>query len=184
MASDIDIASNALLLIGDEPISSFTEPGAGATAMANLYAETYKELLSEHPWTFAFKEQVLSQLSQSPDELTNFSYAYQLPTDYIRVWNLMPHSNYTIVGDKIYSNETRYLLRYIYKVAESQLPAHFVKAMEYKLASEAAVSVTEDIQKAGYYEAKYDKQLARAKNIDSQGRPSVAIVSSPFVDVR
>jgi len=37
MASDIDIASNALVLIGDNPINSFTEPGAGATAAANLY---------------------------------------------------------------------------------------------------------------------------------------------------
>ena len=30
MPSSIDIASNALLLIGDNPISSFDDPGAGA----------------------------------------------------------------------------------------------------------------------------------------------------------
>ena len=77
MASDIDIASNALILIGDNPISSFTEPGAGATAAANLYPVTYEQLLSEHPWTFALKEQKLNQLSQQPDALTNWRYAYQ-----------------------------------------------------------------------------------------------------------
>ena len=178
------MSSNALLLIGDEPISAFTEPGAGATAMANLYPTTYEEVLSEHPWTFAFKEQELNKLTQTPDELTNFSTAYQLPTDYIRVWNLMPNANYTIVGDKVYSNENRLFLRYIYKVAESALPPHFVKAMEYKLASEAAISVTEDEGKAQFYERKYLNQLARARNIDSQGKPPVSIVDSPFTDIR
>jgi hypothetical protein len=184
MASDIDIASNALILIGDNPISSFTEPGAGATAAANLYSDTYKQLLSEHPWTFALKEQKLSRLSQQPDALTNWKYAFQNPTDLIRYWAIFPHSNYAMVGSLTYSNQTELLARYVYKVAESQLPPHFQKALEYKLAADFALLVTEDVNKSQVFEQKYRVAIAQARSIDSQSHPQQPIIDQPFTDVR
>ena len=185
MATDIEIASNALLLIGDEPISSFTEPGAGATAAANLYADTYLYVLSEHPWTFALKEQKLNLLSQTPDPLTMYSYAWQLPTDIVRLWSIFPWSQYDLIGDKLYSNiNTDLLARYVFKQEETMLPGHFVKALEYKLASEFAVTVTESMSMSETMLGKYQQAVARAKNIDSQGKPQVPMISSPFIDVR
>jgi len=184
MPTDIDMASNALLLIGDEPISSFTDPGAGATVAAAIYPETYKQVLSEHPWSFALKEQALSQLSQTPDDRTNYKYAYQMPTDLIRLWAIFEQSNYVIIGDLLYSNSNSLMARYVYKVAETALPPHFVIAMQYKLASDFANSVTESTSKAEYYEAKYRTAVAQARSIDSQGRPQESIIDKPFVDVR
>lgn len=184
MASDIDIASNALILIGDNPISSFTEPGAGATAAANLYPVTYEQLLSEHPWTFALKEQKLNQLSQAPDSLTNWKFAYQNPTDLIRYWSIMPYSNYAMVGNLTYSNQNELLARYIFKVAESQLPPHFQKALEYKLAADFALLVTEDVNKSQVFEQKYRTAIGQARSIDSQSHPQVPILDQPFTDAR
>ncbi len=184
MASNIDIASNALLLIGDAPISSFTEAGAGAQAAANLYSQAYERLLSEFPWSFAFKEQNLSRLSASPDSKTNYKYAFQLPTDLIRLWAIMPNSRYVIIGDLLYSNETELLARFVYKVDEGSLPAHFIEALQYKLASDFSMSVTEDRNKAAYYAELTSQALARAKNIDSQGRPQQPIIDSPFIEAR
>lgn len=184
MPTSIDIASNALLLIGDKPISSFTEAGAGATAAANLYDQTYEAVLSEHPWTFALKEQKLNKLSQSPDDLTNFNNAFQVPVDLIRLWAIFPHSNYTIVNNFLYSNENELLARYVFKVDELNLPPHVVKALEYKLAADFSISVTEDLKKHQLFEQKYRDMIAMARSIDSQQKPQVAIVDSPFIDVR
>jgi hypothetical protein len=184
MASDIDIASNALILIGDNPISSFTEPGFGATSAANLYEDTYLATLSEHPWTFALKEQKLSKLSQKPDPETNFSNAFQVPVDAVRIWAVFPHSNYTIVGDLLYSNQNELLMRYNHKTPEANLPPHFVKALEYRLAADFSISVTEDLKKHQLFEQKYLRAMSLARSVDSQGKPPVAIVDSPFVDVR
>lgn len=184
MATDIDIASNALILIGDEPINSFTEPGAGATAAANLYPDTYQRVLSMHPWTFALKEQVLSQLSQGPDELINFTFAYQIPADHIRTWAIFPVAYYEVVGDLIYSNQDRLLMRYIFKVAETELPAHFIKALEYALATDFAQLITESTSKSQYFEAKFKDQLGSAMAIDSQGHPQRPIIDTPFTDAR
>lgn len=184
MASAIDISSNALLLIGDEPINSFTEPGAGAQTAANLYPQTKEMVLTYHPWTFALKEQALSRLSQSPDSKTNYNYAYQLPTDLIRLWKVMPQSDYLIVGNLVYSNEPELLARYVYDVPESNIPAHLVKALEYQLAAEFAIAVTEDVGKAQFYQQKASLQLAKASSVDSQGQPQESITSSPFIEAR
>jgi len=184
MPTSIDIASNALILIGDEPISSFSDPGSGAQAAANIYPETYRQVMSEHPWSFAFKEQQLSRLSQQPDKLTNYKYAFQIPVDLIRLWAIFPQSNYTIVGKYIYSNESDLLARYIYKVDETELPPHVVKTIEYRLASDFAMLVTESQTKAEFFESKYRDMLASAKSIDSQSRPQEPIIDSPFIDVR
>jgi len=184
MATDIDMCSNALLLIGEETISSFTQAGHGATVAANLYSDTYTALLAEHPWTFALKEQYLSRLSQAPDDDTGYQYAFQVPTDCIRIWSLMPNHIYSVVGSLIYSNHPTILCRYVYKVAEALLPAHMVKAIEYKLASEFSVSITEDFNKAAFYEQKFMMALGKAKSIDSQNYPNVAIQHQPLIDVR
>ena len=184
MPSSIDIASNALILIGDEPISSFDDPGGGAQAAANLYPETKKRLLSAHPWSFALKQQRLNKLSQVPDRLTNFNNAFQLPTDLIRLWNIQSHSDYMLLGNLLYTNQTEVLATYIFNVDEVNLPPHFVKALEYSLASDFAIAVTEANTMAQLYEKKSINSTNQAMAIDSQGRPGVGFVDSPLINAR
>jgi len=182
MASSIDIASNALLLIGDNPISSFDDPGAGAQVAANIYPETKRRMLSEHPWSFALKQQRLNKLSQIPDILTGFSNAFQLPTDLIRIWNIQSHSDYILIGNLLYSNQTEILATYIFDVEEVNLPPHFIKSLEYALAADFAISVTEDNAMASRFDQKAMFFTAKAMGIDSQGRPQQAIIDSPLID--
>tara|TARA_R100001480_G_scaffold40158_1_gene52915 strand:- start:42 stop:623 length:582 start_codon:yes stop_codon:yes gene_type:complete len=182
MPSKIDIASNALLLIGDNPISSFDDPGAGAQVASGLYTETKKRLLSEHPWSFAFKQQRLNKLSHKPDTLTGYNNAFQLPTDLIRLWNIQNHSNYILVGELLYSNENQILATYIFDVDEVNLPPHFVKALEYSLAADFAISVTEDNTLSRIFESKEARAKTQAMAIDSQNRPQQAIVDSPLIN--
>ena len=184
MPSDIEIASNALLLIGDEPISSFTEPGSGAKVAANLYPTTYVAALSHHPWSFARKFQKLSKLTAKPDPLTNFSVAHQLPSDMARLWAIFPRTNYLLANDLLLSNQDDLLALYTFKVAETQLPPHFVEALEFKLAGKFAIPITEDENKAALYNRMAKDAMAMATTIDSQQAPQVPIQSSPFVDVR
>jgi len=184
MPSSIDIASNALLLVGDDPINSFDEPGAGARAAKAFYSQTKQAILAWHPWSFALKDQELSRLTQTPDTRTQLKYAYKLPTDMIRIWELMPYTYYELVDGFLLTNEPSLLMRYIYNVDETALPPHVVKAIEYKLAAEFSMSVTEDDNRMQLYERKYTDQLAVASSIDSQGRPQEAIKRSPFTEAR
>jgi len=185
MPSAIDISSNALLLVGDNPINSFTDPGAGAQAAAALYPQVKQRLLAMHPWSFALKQQRLSLLSAQPDELSRYKYAFQVPTDLIRLWEIAPFQDYTIIGDLIYANQnTAMLATYIYDVADTAMPAQVVKTLEYMLAAEFAIAITEDENKNALYSRKAGEAFAQASTIDSQGRPQVAIKDNPFVDAR
>lgn len=183
MTSKIEICSNALQLIGDEPISSFTE-GSSAALADNLYDAFYESMMRYHPWSFALKTQRLNVLTQAPDPLTNYQYALQKPTDMIYLWSIKPQSNYDIVGDYIYSNDRELLATYTYKVAESKLPADFVTVMQYRLASEFAQSITENSGLAQLYEGKFRGALGAAMAADSQQRPQTGIIDRPYLAVR
>lgn len=184
MTSSIDISSNALLLVGDNPINSFDEPGNGAQVAKAIYPVTKQRLLSEHPWSFALKQQRLNRLSQTPDDKTNYQYAFQLPTDMIRIWNTQEHAEYIIIGNLLYSNLQSILCTYIFDVEETNLPPHFIKSLEYSLASDFAIAITEDQNKAALYEQKSRDAINQAMAIDSQNRPQTGIIDAPLIDVR
>lgn len=167
MATDIDMASNALMLLGEAPISALSE----STAANNLYQSTYDYVLSEHPWSFALKEQYASRLTQTPATETGYTYAFQVPVDSIRLWAVMPVIDYRIVGEVIYARSDTLLCRYCYSVEESRLPAHMVKTIEYKLAADMAISVTEDEQKAQIFNQMYRDSLNMSMAKDSQQHP-------------
>lgn len=182
MASDIDIASNALVRIGAEPISSFTEGGASGQAAANLYEPTIRALLTEHRWRFAAGKRQLARLVSAP--LNEYSYAYQLPSDMLLMYRVYPSGNYEIFEDKLYTNATSVEIDYLFRPSEAQFPAYFQLACEYKLASEFALIVTSNRTLAETYEFKANEQMKKARFADSQGRPQANIYTFDYMDVR
>lgn len=180
-STDIKIASNALLLLGHQPIASFDEPTAGAEVASNLYESSYKTLLTQYRWRFATKKAVAARLAQSP--LDDYTYMYQIPTDCLYLIST-DDRDYEIYGDKIYSNYSTLNIEYIYDVTPDKLPAYYVKMFEFFLASQFATPITGDLNKADMYYKMYEKQLRIAKYTDSSQRPNGVIESNPYVDVR
>jgi len=182
MATDIEICSNALIMVGHGAIASFSDGGAGANTASAFYEVTYKDLLAQHRWRFASAKTTLNRLTAKP--LNEWSYAFQLPANYIVGFGVHPRVDYEIYEDKIYSNSESIDLDYIFKPSESQIPSHFQRLLEFSLASIFAVPVTDNSSKAIEYRKMYELQLKKARFIDSQARPADAIIDSPFVDVR
>jgi len=56
--------------------------------------------------------------------------------------------------------------------------------MQYSLAAEFAISVTDNRTLAEIYQQKAQQQFMIASNRDSQGRTNNAIQSAPFLEVR
>lgn len=182
MASDIDIASNALQMIGAGSISSFDDPGAGAAVAKALYEDLLTALLTDTYWRFAMKKQSLNQLSQTP--LNEFQFAYQIPTDSLKIERIYPRIFYKIYRDLIYTNASSIEIDYAFRPDTTLLPSYFVLAFTYKLASEFSLAVTDKEGKAALYEGKHDKALAKAFAADAMQHPQTPIVDSPFTDVR
>ena len=182
MATSISMCSNALLMIGHGTISSFTEGGAGAEVASNLYDSTYENQLTLSRWRFATAKRALGRLVDTP--LNEWTYAFQLPSDYLVAIKVVPQSDYEIYEDKLYSNLTEVALDFVFKPDESMLPPWFAKMMEFALAAQFAIPITDNSTKAEEYRLQYEAQYKKARFIDAQARPSDAIAHSPFTEVR
>ncbi len=183
MTSKVDIVSNALLLVGHTGISSFdADQGAGAVVGSALFDTTLSYLLSTTYWRFSVKQQQLSRLTAAP--LRNWQYAFQIPVDAITIHRVTPRSNYQIFEDKLYANVDDIWADYTYQVAPEDLPQYFVQAMQYKLAADFAISITNDTQKNALYEQKFDREFRIAMAADAKSHPSESIVDQPFTNVR
>lgn len=180
MASKIEIISNSMILIGANPISSLSEGTEGVVGNA-LYEEIYENLLSIHPWRFATKKQQLSRLTDTP--LNNFSYKFQLPSDLITVLNVYNNHDYEIYKDTLFADYEEVSIDYRFRVDETLLPSYFVKTLQYYLASEFAITITDNSQRAALYNEKYEMQLKRAKYVDSSSRPSDSIQDYPLIGI-
>ncbi len=181
LTSSISISSNALILLGDRPISSFEDGTSGATIASNLYENSYLSVLTNHRWRFATKKAQLARLTEVP--LFGFQYAFQIPSDCIYV--IAPDTeNYEIYGSQIHANDATMFLDYTYRVDEDKLPPYFSKMLEFFLAAQFAIPLAGSIDKGTYYNKVYLDQLRKAKFADSTQRPSDIMESNLYVDVR
>ena len=75
--SDIDIASRALILIGAEPITSFTASSTEATVANAVYEDVVRTTLCSSRWRFATNQAQLNLLTNAPSG--RYDRAHQLP---------------------------------------------------------------------------------------------------------
>ena len=181
LTSNVSIASNAILLLGGGTIASLTEDSAQSIIAANLYENSYLSVLTSHRWRFATKKAKLSRLSETP--INGYSHKFQIPSDCLYVIKA-DTNNYEIYESTIHCNSIEVEIDYTYRVDESSLPAYFTKMLEFFLASQFAVPLTGDLNKADMYYKSYSDQLKKAKFADSTQRPNVGIQHSPYVDAR
>lgn len=180
--SSIQLSSNALILLGHPPISSFEEPGAGPQAAANLYEQSYLNMLTIHRWRFATKKARLARLAEEP--LNNYRFKYQLPEDLIYLIRKDLNTPYEIYGTELHTSDINVEIDYLYRVDEDILPPYFVKAFEFFFAMQLAIPVVGNSQRAQEYQSMFEKQLSRAKYADSSQRPNDTFSHNPYVDVR
>lgn len=184
MATKIGMCSNALLLLGDRPISSFSDNTAGAQVMANLYENTYRDLCTAQPWSFARKQLQLSQNVTDP-VFDSYQYSYNLPNDYLAAIGLRDGGEYRIyAGGLLYTNVSPAEFEYIARPSEGTLPPYFEKLVTDTLAARAASAVTDRTSMIDMMAAQAQDQLLRAMAIDAQNDTNRAIYSSPFTECR
>lgn len=181
IVSAITISSNALILLGAEPIASFIDGSTGATIASNLYESSYQSMLTTHRWRFATKKAQLARLSTPPPN--GYNYAFQIPSDCLYI--ITPTTaDYEIYGSLIHTNDTSLQLEYIYRVSEDKLPAYYVKMLEFFLAAQFAIPLTGSIEKGTFYSSLFIDQQRKAKFADSTQRPQDSFIDSPYVNIR
>lgn len=184
MSSKIQLISNALILIGDLPVTSLSGNSRAETVANNLYDNIVQNELTKFRWGFARKQAQLSLTVEEPIG-TEWQSIYQLPTDMLVLIKLSPSIRYQILGDKVYCNYSGTLYcDYIANVSESEWPVYFSKMIEYALAMDFAPSIRDSASSMQLLANQYLNASRMARLTDSQQHPQTPIQDQPFINVR
>ena len=183
-ASEVAIANAALLLVGDETITAFTDDSTRARMVNQLYPSARDEVLEAYPWTFAITRVQLNQLAASP--LFGFSYQYQLPSDCLRMLEPSEESaTFRVEGRKVLTDESTLYIRYIKRVVDpSEFTPGFSRAVAAKLASYIAYPITRNHTLSVDMNKLYELRLADAASVDGQSGTPLTMESTALTEVR
>lgn len=199
--TDLSICSDALILLGASPISSFTEGSDAAQACDRLYPDLRDTMLSTYVWSWTLKKSQISRLSTNP--INEWEYAYQLPGDMLSGVLAVFETNGTnerskrygweIYGDQLYTNMETAFIDYQASISETKMPNYFVRLLRTALASELAIVVTDQATKADYFKAQAFGSpnengrgglMREAMNIDARGQSTQIVEDYSLIEVR
>ena len=169
----IIVAQKSCGLVGIDPITSFEDGTAEATALEATYEFIVEDILS-HPFRFATKQLGLDREADAP--IARWNAAYEIPTDCIAV-QAVTVADDTIRFDR-YANyiycdageDDSVVLDYTFRENEARWPGFFTYGVQLRLASVLAMSVQERGNVADLMERRAEAHLMKAANRDSSGR--------------
>jgi hypothetical protein len=184
--SPVSICSNALVLIGADPIASLDDATDAARVASRFYPATRDELLRAHNWNFAQTRASLAELATGP--AWGYDHAYQLPTDpycLIVLETSLDHEAWRIEGRQLVTDATAVDILYVGRVDESGYDSMFTQALTDKLAFLFCYPLTRNASLADVLFKKADDSFRRAKSRDGQeGRLLRTLTSDRLTRVR
>jgi hypothetical protein len=198
--SGLSICSDALLMLGANPISSFNEGTDAANISDRLYSDLRDQALLVYPWSFSFKKVKLGRLVTTPT--TEYRYEYQMPGDRLGPPRAVftsaspgqrPSKEYRIFQDKLLTDYEEVWIDYQYSVQEFEMPVYFVQLLKYMMAWHLAYPITDQDSKAQYWqgvavgspsENGRGGYMRTAIQMDGQGQPNNYIDDYALIAVR
>lgn len=174
----------ALVLVGEEPILSFTEDNKPALFINQHYDNCRQYVLRQHPWGSATRRTTLSASADSPD--WGFSKAFPVPTDFLR---LIERKNfkteYRLEDDVLLSNNSTEPISYVYDLIDvSKMDPLLQQAIAAFLAAELSIPIAQngDLRRTNI--AVYKDKLAEAQHADVVEAPNEVVSANDWVDAR
>jgi hypothetical protein len=189
VASIVEIASNALRLLGAKPVTSLDDDSERARQVNAFWPNCRDATLRAYPWKFASTRAALGQLAAGP--LWEYAYAYQLPTspwclrvlrtnlDDVKVpWTL--EADRTLVTDA-----TSVSIKYTARITDpGSYDASFESAVTARLACDLAYPVAANRGLAQDMWQLYRFKMQEARFLDSGEASPTGIVSDDLITAR
>ena len=191
MASVVDIANSALNLLGASTISALTDYSKNARLCNQRYEPVRNRVFRSHAWNCLTKRVQLAQDTTAP--VVEYSYAYTLPSDCLRVLkihtgvtdSIASDINYKVEGRKVKTNEGTVYLVYVALVTDpNEYDVYLQEAISHQLAADIAYAVTNNATLADNYMDRADERLREARFIDATENSLGIIESNEFTDAR
>ena len=191
MASAVDIANSALNLLGASTISAFTDDSKNARLINQRYEPVRNRVFRSHAWNCLHKRVQLAQNSTAP--VVEYSHAYALPSDCLRVLkihngttdSIASNIDYKLEGRNIVTDEGTVFIIYIALDTDpNNYDTYLQESIAHQLAADLAYAVTNNATLADKYMVRADERLREARFIDATENSLGTIESSEFTDAR
>ena len=191
MASVVDICNSALNLLGASTISALTDDSKNARLCNQRYEPVRNRVFRAHAWNCLHKRVQLAQNTTAP--VVEYSYAYALPSDCLRVLKIHTGTNdsinseidYKLEGRNIVTNEGTVYLIYIALITDpNEYDTYLQESISHQLAADIAYAVTNNATLANNYMTRADERLREARFIDATENSLGTIESNEFTDAR
>lgn len=176
------ICSDALVLLGDEPISSFEAGTAAAQTARALYQSIIDTALGEHPWRFNLRMETLARLTAVPPSASGFSAAYALPSSTFRVVAVFIgealETDFKIANGQLWveaAATSPVALEYHGTADETLWTPAFRQMAVFRLAAAFAVAIRDSLEMMAAYDRRAVQQGALARHQNATERPSLAL---------
>ncbi len=193
MASEVDIINSALNLIGATNITSRTEDSKAARITNQRYEFVRDSVFRAHPWHCLVKRQELA--ADTTDPVMEFSNAYQLPADCLRVLrDQYLDTIYRVEQRRIVTDESTFKLIYIARITDvNQYDALLIETIASRLAADCAYALTQSRTLAADMFTLYQAKLSEARFVNAtEGTPGArdavtdagSLVADTFINAR
>lgn len=184
--SKVQIASNALLLLGDNPINSFDEDSDRARLASNLWDNARQAILRRHPWNCAIKRVALAPDSTAP--AFDWAYQFPLPGDWLRtlyVGQARAPDPYKIEGRMILSDANPLYLEYVFDNEDvASWDAMLAEAMQRYMAFSMAYPITKSNTTRDSIYKEMELLFRDARTVDGQENPPEDAGDYPLIQAR
>jgi len=174
--------------MGGSPISSFDEGTVEADVVNAMYEDIARAALTNTRWRFATNQQILNRLTAEPT--SRFDAAYQMPSDLLMLSAVTVNDDpimYDTYGDKIFcdtnTNEV-VVADYIFRATEGTWPSYFTLAVEFQVAAMLSISVARDASLGSMMDQQAERQMIKARRLDSQQQTTRKLSTSRFIAQR
>jgi len=186
MSSSVTICSNALMMLGDAPISDFDEDNDRARRAKALWPIVSDYVLRRHPWNCAIKRVTLSPEATAP--AFDYAYAFTMPGDCLRVLSVGMEGErprYKVEGRKILMDFNVCQLRYVWRNEDlAQWDALLVWGMTNAMRAAFAYSITQSGSLEQAVEAVMRDVMKQARAVDGVEDENEALDDSPLLAAR
>lgn len=172
IATEVDICSNALQLLGAKPISDFSGADDRTRLVSNLWPQVRDWLLRSHYWNCAVKRVQLAPDVAPP--AFDYSQQYTLPGDWLRTLQIGEKGapvDFTAEGRKILCDDNPLNLVYVARVSEGSWDTALQMAATYAMASLCAYPITQSASLGDSMYGKLVMLLKQTRAIDGQDNP-------------
>ena len=190
MGSKVDLANEALLLLGANTITSFTDNDSNAVLVNRFYTSERDALLRSHRWNCAITTANLASLVGTP--IIDWQYKFTLPTDpyCLRLLDVRTVTgdiklDFAIQGRELLTEESTVDITYIQRLEDTTLYASLLyQALVFRMAWKLAFPITRSNTVLQQMAQLYDAVVRDARGVDSQeGTPEI-IETTTLTDLR